>query len=79
MKPKTFKPGKSYYCGKEIFTVTAKYLSASDRKAYIVLADCLVAELYTGADWNEEAQFLRGCEYVVIKAVDAVEEKQNKQ
>lgn len=74
MKPKTFEVGKSYYCGKEIFQVTARYLSKNDLEAYIVLVDFFVAKLYTDDDWNEEAMFLRGDEVVVIRAVDVVEE-----
>lgn len=71
---KTFEPGEFYYCGKEKLMVTARYLSANSCTAYIVLDDRIVAELDTDEDGNEEVKFLRGCEYVVIKAVDEVEE-----
>lgn len=69
---KEFKVGKTYYYGDEKFVVTARYISAGDRRAYIVLDDSFVAELGTDEEGNEDAMFMRSYEDVAIKAVDVV-------
>ena len=76
MKHKAFKTGNSYYCGKEIFKVTARYVNLDGPGAYIVLDDSIFAELYMDKNWNQEAKFLRGDKEAVIKAVDEVGSKE---
>ena len=75
MKPKTFEVGKSYYCGKRILRVTARGISVSNGKAFIVLEGLVAAELDTDKDGNEEAKyFITPSVMSTIKAVDVVEE-----